>query len=317
MKKLALVLLFWFPALSEAQLVRECPVFSDLVDMGMHIDCPIVFNHEGYKIYIDPAVEQAFEENPDLVMKAFLNFIEDFDQVFVPGKLNNSPADFMVEGEINWLQNLSISPWIREPYFCVWRTTTQDGVQTTTRFCYEDQPIPDQLGFYLYWGRDAGKHGPCGGGGPRSHAYYCGGNNPAIASDLWSRLFPSLPAWKTTLIHEFVHFQHDKILPQGFDNICVKEIYEIYISRYPDSEAYWTTNHLEFLAEAAETYYGEPTALGPGYNFIDNNGNYSFSAGYNEELQRNHPEAYDLVYFLIDHYDSEWELVEQHCGETT
>lgn len=92
MKKFALALLFWFPALSEAQLVRECPVFSDL---DVDIDCPIVFNHEGYNIYIDPAVEKAFEENPDLVMKSFLNFIEHFDQVFVPGKLNNSPADFM------------------------------------------------------------------------------------------------------------------------------------------------------------------------------------------------------------------------------
>ena len=283
MKKLALVLLVCFSALSESQdLVETCPSWAPNAE-----NC-LIYKHEGYDIHIGPSVQKEYHSNPERMLYIFSEFLKAFDQVFVPGKLNNSPADFLVEDEFNWLQHLSISPWVRKA-------------------------SPDQIAFYLVWGArgEEDENAPCGMPHPGN---YCSGfSGPSITINLYEdlklaqlrtivygRAGPGLSSSLRWLItHEFMHFYHDFIVPQGFSNVCIRGFYDDYLQSFHALEYGPLVNQIEFFAVLAQSYFG---VGGPW-------------EGGKEALYEAYPEGHDLIFYMVDHYNSQWELVDQHCGE--
>ena len=107
----------------------------------------------------------------------------------------------------------------------------------------------------------------------------------------------SLDEVKETLIHEFVHLVHHRIVP-GRPNKCITDLYnQMYESGHT---GYWMTNTLEFFAEVATTYYGSS---------VD-----TYIASGREDLREKFPILHDMIYYMVDHLDEHWDLVNKHCN---
>lgn len=154
----------------------------------------------------------------------------------------------------------------------------------------------DQPDIYLIWGGKPDPHAPCetyefehGPGG-----LYCMVPN-SIVLNLKYSWAPATA--REILLHEFIHLIHFLVLPGGFRNTCVIDLYnQMYDSR---KTRHWMRNQLEFFAEVAGAYYSSPSD--------------AYIASGREDLKKKFPILYDMIYYMVDHLDEYWNLVNEHC----